>query len=579
MAEGTATATLAINVESAEVAEAARRFAELEAAAAGLDRTMQRGARSAQKLAQNADKVRSSADGAADKVRAFGAATERSSGQANFAASAVGKLVGAFLTMEVAKRVVTGFFRTASALLQTYIADNAGAASQVEMLRREFEALRSNLAEAAFGAGNFEQAIELATDAISTLNRIVAETAPALNGLVGDVVDDLSDVTDDADAAAIAIGKIGTAARVTYNILASLAEVSRGILDIANPLDAIAAAFDNMNRVMSGGMGLGEFAAETINDALAVDRFAEAVDSAQKAIVALNGTPLDIDTNIPERASRALWDMVDSAVAWGTEIAATERPTRGSAASLEAEAAAALAAAQSIDAYLKRKREQVAGDARSEAAAASEAALAMEQDLLAKRKDLSERAAALALEAEQTRLTQLAELQAKMKEADAERQRESLQDAERWASGMGNAIGSVAKSFGEMAISGDTKAFGQAIATMLGDILVDMGMAAIAMGAINLIPPPWNPMGNPAIGGAQLAAGFAAVATGSALSAAGGGGAGGGAGAPTASLAPATQTTNYYQSSTSSVGGVIGDRQAMRALRRLDSDAKRHGVR
>lgn len=579
MAEGTATATLAINVESAEVAEAARRFAELEAAAAGLDRTMQRGARSAQKLAQNADKVRSSADGATTEIKAFGAAAERTSEKSTFAATGVGKLVGAFLTLELAKRVVTGFYRVLNASMQTYIADNAETAAAVQALGREFEALRSNFAEAVFGAGNFEQAVELANQAIAALNRIIAETAPALNGLTGDVVEDLTDGARGAADMADALGELAQYARSAYNALASVVSLAQGFGDLLNPIDAAAESWRQFSAVLSGDATLAEAAGEITRTTLATDHFADAVNQAQRAIESLGDTPVDLDAHIPERVSRALWDMVDSAVAWGTEIAATERPTRGSAASLEAEAAAAQAAAQAIDAYLKRKREQVAGDARSEAAAASEAALAMEQDLLAKRKDLSERAAGLALEAEQTRLTQLSELRAKAKEADAERQQAMLEDAQAWADGIAGSIGDVAASFGELAVTGDTEAFGRAISELLGGILSNMGRAAIAMGTMNLIPPPWNPTGNPAIGGAQIAGGVAAVALGGALGASGGGGAGGGAGAPTASLAPATQTTNYYQSSTSSVGGVIGDRQAMRALRRLDSDAKRHGVR
>lgn len=78
--------------------------------------------------------------------------------------------------------------------------------------------------------------------------------------------------------------------------------------------------------------------------------------------------------------------------------------------------------------------------------------------------------------------------------------------------GLGTAIGS--------AIGGESEKAGKVVLKLVGSILVALGSAAMAQGAIALIPSLINPAGTPAQGVAFLAAGAAAVAVGAGMGAA-----------------------------------------------------------
>ena len=78
--------------------------------------------------------------------------------------------------------------------------------------------------------------------------------------------------------------------------------------------------------------------------------------------------------------------------------------------------------------------------------------------------------------------------------------------------GLGQAVGD--------AISGESEKAGTVVLKLIGQILVGLGSAAMAQGAIALIPSLINPAGTPAQGVAFLAAGAAAVAVGAGMGAA-----------------------------------------------------------
>ena len=78
--------------------------------------------------------------------------------------------------------------------------------------------------------------------------------------------------------------------------------------------------------------------------------------------------------------------------------------------------------------------------------------------------------------------------------------------------GLGQAVGD--------AINGESEKAGKVVLKLIGQILVGLGSAAMAQGAIALIPSLINPAGTPAQGAAFLAAGAAAVAVGAGMGAA-----------------------------------------------------------
>jgi len=88
------------------------------------------------------------------------------------------------------------------------------------------------------------------------------------------------------------------------------------------------------------------------------------------------------------------------------------------------------------------------------------------------------------------------------------------------------------------------KKLGKALKESLGDQIISEGTAQIRFGLLNLIPPPFNPKGNPAIGAAQIAAGTAAVVAGSKLKGGGGGSASAGGATGTGRAVPQTQGQN-----------------------------------
>lgn len=146
---------------------------------------------------------------------------------------------------------------------------------------------------------------------------------------------------------------------------------------------------------------------------------------------------------------------------------------------------------------------------------------------------------------------------------------------------MSNSFESLGESISD-AFTGDTS-FGEAIGKLLGDILTSVGRTQIALGTLNLIPPPYNPTGNPAIGAAQIAGGVAAIAVGKALGAAGGGGGGRGgrrSGVAAPGVARSTPREaveggkNVVFNQTTSFG-FVGDRRA--ATREID-DLNRKAV-
>jgi hypothetical protein len=92
------------------------------------------------------------------------------------------------------------------------------------------------------------------------------------------------------------------------------------------------------------------------------------------------------------------------------------------------------------------------------------------------------------------------------------------------------------------------------------------------LGAINLIPPPWNPLGNPMVAKLQFGLAAKAGAAAAVLGAMGGGGGGGGGqglsasgagSAPIASTAPMQQNTNVTVSNSF---GLVGDQRAAAKL-------------
>lgn len=144
-------------------------------------------------------------------------------------------------------------------------------------------------------------------------------------------------------------------------------------------------------------------------------------------------------------------------------------------------------------------------------------------------------------------------------------------------------------AFGNVAASGLSEMFdslfekvdeggpklGTKMRKMLGEQLKAMGQAAVAWGTIALIPPPWNPNGNPVAGGALIGAGTAAMALGSAFGASGGKGNGGAA-------KPAVPR-DFNQSRTFNVTnniGVVGDpRSAAQVINRTLETGTRQGSR
>lgn len=139
---------------------------------------------------------------------------------------------------------------------------------------------------------------------------------------------------------------------------------------------------------------------------------------------------------------------------------------------------------------------------------------------------------------------------------------------------MNDLAGGFGAAFGEALMSGERvdKALKKALAGMLSSL----GQTYLAQGAALLIPPPFNPLGNPVAGGVMLGVGGTMLG----LSAAWGG-IGGGEKAKKSPSTPAASTTpGQSQTQYTNVSfGFVGDRRAAgREVADVQEDARRRGL-
>lgn len=553
----------------------------MERALNAADKTLQKADRTAKKATASTDRLAESSDRAAEKIRETGEAARRFSTQGDAGVASIKRLAAGFLSLEVARRVVSTAFRAASATLTEFVSNSADAQQQVADLAREAGVLQRAFADAALGAGNFDDLIAVAEQGIAALEGSIAAVTPALNGLVGDVIDDLSELSQGLTEANGDLETIANGARAAYSAVLALADTTRAFLDLLNPLDAMATAWSQLGAAIRGEVGFGEAAIAITEDAIAFDAFASAADNAARALSALSSEypNLSVENEVTESAP-VLWDMVGALVEWGVTVEEAAPSTRSFARDLEALKSSAELTAESLRAVSEGAKGATELQAlKSDATAQADAAAETDRLVASKRREAQAEADAARIAAEEATLLKMKELGEQQSDAALERM-SKLKD--RLGAGAGIAadgIGQIAQSLGEAAASGDADALKDSLKGMLGDILMNVGKTQIALGTMNLIPPPFNPQGNPAIGVAQIAGGAAAVALGGALGASGGGGAGGGAGSPGPGAVAPTQTNETYIANTMSAGVIIDGRGAIKEFNRMQDDASRHGVR
>jgi hypothetical protein len=134
---------------------------------------------------------------------------------------------------------------------------------------------------------------------------------------------------------------------------------------------------------------------------------------------------------------------------------------------------------------------------------------------------------------------------------------------------MNDLAGGFGAAFGEALMSGER--VDKALKKSLAGMLSSLGQTYLAQGAALLIPPPFNPIGNPAAGGTMIGVGGAMLG----LSAAFGGGGGKKSPSTPASTTPGQTQTQY----TSVNFGFVGDRRAAgREVADVQEDARRRGL-
>lgn len=138
---------------------------------------------------------------------------------------------------------------------------------------------------------------------------------------------------------------------------------------------------------------------------------------------------------------------------------------------------------------------------------------------------------------------------------------------------MNDMAGGFGQALGSALMSGER--VDKALKKALAGVLSSLGQTYLAQGAALLIPPPFNPLGNPAAGGVMLGVGGLMLGLSAAFGGIGGGG-GGGKKSPSvaASTTPGSNQTTY----TSVSFGFVGDRRAAgREVADVQENANRRG--
>ena len=614
MTTGTATGTaqLRIGFDGDELLRGAEAFERFLDAARGTANAAKSLEREKAKLAKAETAVGGETRKATRAIREEGASASKTKTEVdNFAKAQerlrgdVNRLVGAFVTLEVAKKVYATVTRAASAAVTAFAEQNAQAAARLEATQRAGNDVAAALGEVAIGGERGDRVFGALQAAADRLRESIGANADTLGELV-----------DRGFAAALDV--LPTVVRA-FGVLANTVNVARGVFASADlAVSLVASGFVQLGQILASAV-VGAFAAVTeaagvtldalgrAAAAVGLDGLGGALQGAGASTDALAESSRALSSRLGELALQTGQRGVDAArrsaeaiAQIGRDMLTVDEIAGNLATALEglgdlyregaisareyAEATGAVeASAKAAAAAIKAETEALAGaQAKAAEAAKSSRDYAAERAGVEAALDAQAGKAAERAQAEAAALT--ASIQAQKAKADADAQflarQESLQAR---AQGLADGLSGAFEGLGAALVEGGS-AIPKLLGQLLGDILVQVGRTQLALGAINLIPPPFNPAGNPAAGAAQIALGAAAITLGSALGAAAGG-AGGGGGRSAASApqalgsfsAPVPQQTTQVSNTTVNFGFVTDPDAAAKALVNAQDSARRLG--
>lgn len=612
MAESSATATLRIRTTPETVDALAESFERLLAASKGVVTQSKVLTKEKQAVARGERAVESSTKAATKELRSEAGAARAASTANSDLAKGLGGLrtallggAAGFVTMEVAKKVFGATTRAVTSSIAAFARESAETQGEIDRLSAATTGLQSALGGALVGGEDGQRIFAALRGVVSALTNAVQQNAGAIRDLAVNAVGGLLQALPAlVQVVAVGVNTVNAGRLAWLGLRVALDSATEGVAQIGMMLGRgllqLLAAASNAVGSLSGSLaglaeaaGLDSVAASLARGAEATERFAGAVIDAEGALGELSansaaahrrslaeygetareiGQNMVAATNVADNLSAALselsarFDAGDlSASDYAVSVQRVSSSAREAAGAIEAltaeQAKLLLAEGQIIDLRAQRLGIEQALTAQAEKAAQADAALA-------------ERESALAATAKQKT------------EAEARFQLQ-LERRVALAGQVSDSLTSLFEGIGSGLAEGKLQ-IGKVLGALLGDVLSQVGKTQIALGALNLIPPPFNPLGNPALGALQIAGGGAAVALGAALGGAASGGTpsrsssaatGGGQSVGTIGALPAAASTTetYIFNNTANFGFVTDPEASAAAFSRAASGNRRLG--